>query len=106
MRTRATVTVSIPPEMIDAVEKVRKAEHHTRSELVREALRTYFMLAGRAYTPTRAEQRAIEQGRAAIGRGNYFTLKEFRAYVGGESKKARAKKRLTRASTTTTYRRR
>ena len=98
MRTRATMTVSIPPEMIDTVEKVRKAEHRTRSELVREALRTYFMLAGRAYTPTRDELRAIEQGRAAIRRGNYFTLKEFRAYVGGESKKARAKKRPPRAS--------
>jgi predicted transcriptional regulator len=84
--------------MIDTVEKVRKAEHRTRSELVREALRTYFMLAGRAYTPTRAELHAIERGRAAIRRGSYFTLKEFRAYVGGESKKARAKKRPPRPS--------
>jgi len=97
MRTRQTVTVSLPPAMIEAVERVRKAEHRTRSELVREALRTYFAL-GRTYTPTRAELRAIEKGRAAIRRGEYFTLDEFRAYLGGPGKKTRAKKRPTRPS--------
>ena len=39
MRTRATVTISLPPEMIKDMERVQKAEHRTRSELVREALR-------------------------------------------------------------------
>ncbi len=42
MRTRQTMTISLPPEMIEEVEKVRKAEHRTRSELVREALQAYF----------------------------------------------------------------
>src|SRR5437870_8870061 len=42
MKTRETVTISLPSEMIDQIEKVRKAEHCSRSELVREALRAYF----------------------------------------------------------------
>ena len=75
MRTRATMTISLPPEMIQRVEEVRKAEHRTRSELVREALRTYF--AGRRIrevTASRAELRAIQRGRAAYARGDYVTL--------------------------------
>jgi metal-responsive CopG/Arc/MetJ family transcriptional regulator len=36
------MTVSLPAKMVAEVEKVRKAEHRTRSELVREALRHYF----------------------------------------------------------------
>lgn len=75
MRTRQTMTVSLPPAMIQAVEKVRKLEHRTRSELVREALRTYF--SSRRFpevVATPAELRAIERGRAEIRRGNYVTL--------------------------------
>lgn len=97
MRTSQTMTVSIPPEMIKEVERVRKREHRTRSELVREALRTYFTLS-RTYTPTPVELRAIEKGRAAIRQGRYFTLDEFRAHLGGSGPKARAEKRRTRAS--------
>ncbi len=99
------MTVSLPPAMIKEVERVRKAEHRTRSELVREALRTYFTVQ-RTYTPTPVELRAIEKGRAAIRQGRYFTLDEFRAHLGGPGTKAGAKKRPTRRRTTTTYRRR
>ena len=42
MRTRQTMTISLPPAMIREVETVRKVENRTRSELIREALRTYF----------------------------------------------------------------
>ncbi len=95
MRTRATMTVSLPPAMIEEVERVRKAEHRTRSELVREALRTYFG-AGRGYLPTLAERRAIERGRAEIRRGEYLTLEELRAHVGAVGRKARRKSRRSR----------
>ena len=42
--SRITVifTVSLPPEMADEIERVRKRERRTRSELIREALRQYF----------------------------------------------------------------
>jgi len=55
-----------------------KAEHRTRSELVREALRVY--LSGRvipAETPTAAELRAYRIGVAAYKRGDYVTLGEY-----------------------------
>ncbi|MFI4986565.1 MAG: ribbon-helix-helix domain-containing protein [Alphaproteobacteria bacterium] len=40
-RTTATLSVSLPPEMAEEVDRVRRSEHRTRSELVREALRKY-----------------------------------------------------------------
>ena len=40
-RTTATVTISLPPAMAAELERIQKAEHRTRSELVREALRQY-----------------------------------------------------------------
>lgn len=101
MRTRATMTISLPRQMIHEVERVRKSEHRTRSELIREALRAYFN-ARRGfptYTPTAAELREIEEGRTAMRRGQYYTLDEFRAWLlGSQGKKARAKKRSARAS--------
>jgi len=70
MRTREAFTVSLPPALMRTVEKVRKAEHRTRSELIREALRLYFDpdLAVRiarlpVYKPTARELREIEKGR-------------------------------------------
>ncbi len=55
-----------------------KAEHRTRSELVREALRVY--LSARlipAERPTPAEARAYRRGMAAYERGDYVTLGEY-----------------------------
>jgi len=40
-RTTAKFSVSLPAEMAEKLELVRKWEHRTRSELVREALRQY-----------------------------------------------------------------
>lgn len=65
--------------MADQVEKTMRAEHRTRSELVREALRTY--IAIRQFPeeiPTPAELRAIRRGRAAYQRGDYVTLDDIR----------------------------
>ncbi len=95
MRTRQTMTVSLPPAMIEAVDKLRKAEHRTRSELVREALRTYFSVAP-TYRATAHELQAIEKGRAALRRGEYATLNELRASLGGPGRKGRTQKRAAR----------
>ena len=40
-RTTRTITLSLPQEMVDKIEELMKAEHRTRSELLREALRRY-----------------------------------------------------------------
>ena len=101
MRTRATMTISLPRPMIEEVERVRKTEHRTRSELIREALRAYFTARKSfpVYTPTAAELREIEKGRAAIRRGQYYTPDEFRTWLlGAQGKKASAKKRPAHAS--------
>jgi hypothetical protein len=41
-RTTSVFSVSLPPEMLEDLERVRREQHRTRSELVREALRRYF----------------------------------------------------------------
>lgn len=93
MRTRQTITISLPPEMVEQVEKTMRAEQRTRSELVREALRTY--IAIRQFpeeTPTPAEILAIRRGRAAYERGNYVTLDELhrKEAMARRSRRARA----------------
>ena len=40
-RTTKTITLSLPPEMADKIDKLMKEEGRTRSELLREALRRY-----------------------------------------------------------------
>jgi metal-responsive CopG/Arc/MetJ family transcriptional regulator len=40
-RITVTFSISLPPEMAEELEEIRKKEHRTRSELIREALRRY-----------------------------------------------------------------
>lgn len=87
MANRQTLTISLPPAMIQEVAKATKREHRTKSELVREALRLYFNpeLAARiarlpVYVPTKRELREIEKGRRSK---DYVTIDElFRGLVG------------------------
>jgi predicted transcriptional regulator len=76
MRTTQIMTVSLPPEMVTRFEAVRKAESRTRSELVREALRTYFEARYPTSQPTEGDLSAIRRGRAAFRRGDFAPLKE------------------------------
>ncbi|MCD6256853.1 ribbon-helix-helix protein, CopG family [Candidatus Aerophobetes bacterium] len=41
MRTTKIQTLSLPPEMVEQIEKIAKEENMTKSELFREALREY-----------------------------------------------------------------
>jgi predicted transcriptional regulator len=78
MRTRRSITISLPPEIAEQVEETMTVEHRTRSELMREALRTYFSVRHfPEETPTPAELRAIRRGEAACRRGDYVTLDEY-----------------------------
>jgi hypothetical protein len=45
---------SQPPAMLAEIERVRKAEHRTRSELSREAFRAYFASRLKQIAPTAA----------------------------------------------------
>ncbi len=74
MRTRQTMTISLPSKMMQQVEQVCKAEHRTRSELVREALRTYIESRFPAVTPSVEDIRALRRARREHGRGQFVTL--------------------------------
>jgi metal-responsive CopG/Arc/MetJ family transcriptional regulator len=45
-RTRDTMTISLPPAMLAKIERARRVEDRTRSELVREAIRAYLEKRG------------------------------------------------------------
>src|SRR5712691_3083790 len=91
MRTTETMTISLPPAMVRQLEKVRKQEHRTRSELMREALRHYLDSRVPEVTPTRAEMAAIRRGRAALKAGRFGSLEQLRHELALENRGPRAK---------------
>lgn len=93
-RTTALMTISLPRAMAAKVEHTRKAEQRTRSELVREALRTYFAVADRypEAKATPAELRALKKGRAEYLRGETTSLDAFRREMGSRTRTSSAKK--------------
>ena len=65
-RTTKTVTISLPPTMVEELDRVRRREHRTRSELLREALRRYMATTSGQVIPIEDAQPAeIESMRAA-----------------------------------------
>jgi hypothetical protein len=65
--------------MARQTELTRKAEHRSRSEVVREALRDYFRKAAGfpVVTATPAELRALKRARREYLRGETMTLEEY-----------------------------
>jgi metal-responsive CopG/Arc/MetJ family transcriptional regulator len=100
MRSRQVIAVSLPREMMEQVEAIRKAEHRTRSELVREALRTYFALARRfpEDDATPAEIRALERAKREFQRGEYVTLGQLQHELESSRRKLGPKKHSTATS--------
>lgn len=85
------MTISLPPAMARQLEKVRKQEHRTRSELMREALRRYLESRFPEVTPTQAELAAIRRGRADIKAGRFITLEQLRNELAVTNRGPRAK---------------
>jgi hypothetical protein len=78
--------------MAEQVEKAMKTEHRTRSELVREALRTYISFRVLPQeSPTSSELRAIRRGEAAYRRGDYISLDEYFCELDRRPRRARKK---------------
>ena len=46
-RNMKTVMVSLPPQLVAELDRMREREHRTRSEILREALRRYITVAER-----------------------------------------------------------
>ena len=65
MRTSKILPISLPPEMLEDVERLAKKERRTKSELVGEALRRYIedreWEAVRAYSSARARALGITE---------------------------------------------
>lgn len=65
MRTSKILPISLPPEMLEDVERLAKKERRTKSELVREALRRYIedreWEAVRAYGSARARALGVTE---------------------------------------------
>src|SRR5438128_1045534 len=108
-RTSATFSVSLPPEMASEIERVRRKEHRTRSELVREALRHYIvrvadlrMVRERIAKlpeekPTAEEITAIEEGSKEFRAGHFMNLNKLRHELGHRRQQPRAKKSQARS---------
>jgi metal-responsive CopG/Arc/MetJ family transcriptional regulator len=93
MRRSELLVASLPPEMMREVERLKKLEHRTRSELVREALRNYFALRAkfREEDPTVADLRAINEGRRQHAQGETMPLKKALRELHRRTYKARNK---------------
>lgn len=81
------MTISLPPKMVDELDRVRRREHRTRSELLREALRRY-MAAVRRRRAVRVEEalpdeiEAIRKGREEFARGETVRLEDVQHALG------------------------
>lgn len=84
-------TISVPAAMAEQMERARRKENRTRSELLREAWREYFEARYGSYTATQAELAAIREGRAEIRQGEYKTLQELRSELDTSHRKASRK---------------
>jgi predicted transcriptional regulator len=78
--------------MAEQMERVRKEENRTRSELLREAWRQYFETRFPTYSPTKSELAAIRKGRAEIKRGEYVTLQQLLHELDTSRRKPREKR--------------
>ena len=58
------IAVTLPEELFDMVERLRKIEHRSRSEVFQEALRRYF--GEPVYEPTDEERRLLDEALAVV----------------------------------------
>lgn len=93
--------------MASEVERLRRKEHRTRSELVREALRHYIRVAGarsvreriavlREEEPAAEEIAAIKHGSKEFRQGRVIDLSQLRHELGRRRQQPRPKKSQAR----------
>jgi predicted transcriptional regulator len=82
MTSRAvkSVAISLPPEMLEELDRLCKREHRSRSELLREAFRCYVtdkpIRRIPIVEPEPGELDALDHGRAQTARGEYVLLED------------------------------
>jgi metal-responsive CopG/Arc/MetJ family transcriptional regulator len=82
-----TVTISLTPELVAELDRVREREHRTRSEILRDALRRYITVAerGRVILVEDALPEEIEAMRRAdeeYARGQCVRLEDLQHELG------------------------
>jgi Arc/MetJ-type ribon-helix-helix transcriptional regulator len=108
-RVSATLSVSLPPEMVEELEQARKDERRTRSEFVREALRQYMERGAelrrlrqriaelKEEEPTPEEVEAIQAGQQEFRQGDFVTLNKLRHDMGRHPQQPRRKESQARS---------
>jgi predicted transcriptional regulator len=78
--TVKSVTISLPAEMVEELDRVRKREHRSLSDLIREALQQYVASTpGRRIPivdPEPGELDSLAYGRQQAERGEYVLLED------------------------------
>ena len=79
-RSVKSLTISLPLDMIEELDRLSHRQHRSRSELLREAFRCYAAGASEqqilVVDPEPDELEALEQGRAETARGEYVPLED------------------------------
>ena len=86
-RKAHSITVSLPPNMLDELDSVRKREGRTRSELLREALRRYIAVSKRSHlipldAPLPEEIEAMHRAEEEYARGACVRLEDLQHELG------------------------
>lgn len=67
MRTAKTVSITLPPELLEKAQEAARTEHRTVSELFREALRRYLAAAAPPDQEWQALLRRTREAGRALG---------------------------------------
>ena len=72
-RKSSVLSISLPPDLASNLDSTARKEHRSRSELVREAVRQYVLLARWRSLREKAALKAVEQGLNLKPRGQALT---------------------------------
>jgi|SRR6516164_2495441 len=91
-----SVTISLPAEMSEELDRMRKCQHRCRSELLREAFRCYLSSEPARRIPIAdrdpRELDALEHGRAQTVRGEFMLLEDLLNDLDADRRARRGKK--------------
>ncbi len=91
MSKRRALTISLTGEMLDRLDRVRRLERRTSSEIVREALGRYLTRSFPQQAPSPAEIGALRRARSEYRRGDSVSLDELLRELEGHPRVGRKK---------------
>jgi predicted transcriptional regulator len=79
------ISVAIPMDMLPEIDAAARTQNRSRADIVREALRQYFLTGNRRIPVADAEPdeaRAAMQGQAEFQRGEFIRLEDLQRELG------------------------